>query len=534
MVRVSYRNRREGYLADRLTMYSMNYIFNESFSQSSLYKIILGEFNIDLDYIYDKCEENRISFESTFVKISKELFIKANPFIKNKIIYKFIHNLGLEINTLIDQIQTNIKEFIPVDDVMVDDNIERSYQIIKNRFHQTLLNYERNSDNGSHDFNSIEFKLLRIIDDFYFNHMESLSFLLPFVTDTFNNVIKNCYRIEFNKSNKIFNNFLNDSSSYSRRINNTYTTNTSLNSFILNSITSETSTYITDYNRINSFNNTQPEYDFIQNFKKLLPKKESINKNTPGVKILNKSLKIIRKFFPKEKLNLFLKEIEVIIPGEFFNWGFKLRSRKDLIRYSESLENFSINWDLYIYHKKLDERIARSCITFPGSPILDQVLSVYLMIQSGKEIEILKNSGFFDKNSVLFKSIISPMLEQNKNIIEDNFTLDGTNRYQNLLRSNFLRRSISEVEIKNLIKTWLKDYFFKLGMDPELWNYSTNLDVSFEEAIDYEAFQLFDVKVFDKWVKPFKWSKDCFRFKNLLLLENNILNQNHKVSVIKL
>ena len=33
-------------------------------------------------------------------------------------------------------------------------------QIIKNRFHETLLNYERNSDNGSHDFNSIEFKLL--------------------------------------------------------------------------------------------------------------------------------------------------------------------------------------------------------------------------------------------------------------------------------------------------------------------------------------------------------------------------------------
>ena len=61
-----------------------------------------------------------------------------------------------------------------------------------------------------------------------------------------------------------------------------------------------------------------------------------------------------------------------------------------------------------------------------------------------------------------------------------------------------------------------------------------NLDVSFEEAIDYEAFQLFDVKVFDKWVKPFKWNKDYFRFKNLLLLENNILNQNHKVSVIKL
>ena len=70
-------------------------------------------------------------------------------------IYKFIHNLGLAINTLINQIQSNIKEFIPVDDVMDDDNIERSYQIIKNRFHETLLNYERNSDNGSHDFNSI-------------------------------------------------------------------------------------------------------------------------------------------------------------------------------------------------------------------------------------------------------------------------------------------------------------------------------------------------------------------------------------------
>jgi hypothetical protein len=46
----------EGYLADPLTMYSIDHIFSETFSMSMFHKLVFGEYNLDLDYVYDKCE----------------------------------------------------------------------------------------------------------------------------------------------------------------------------------------------------------------------------------------------------------------------------------------------------------------------------------------------------------------------------------------------------------------------------------------------------------------------------------------------
>jgi hypothetical protein len=375
---------------------------------------------------------------------------------------------------------------------------------------------------------------LRIIDDFYFNHQDTFNKILPFVTDTFNNVIKNCYRIEFNKSSKALDGFIQN-----YRTTNTisaYNSLTQQTGRYYNTIPNQTSTYDTSTNLtyvvstptsnssiIDRYFNSDPEGLVLRTFKKTKPKKETITKKSPGVKVLNKSLKIIRKFFPKDKLNIFLKEIEVIFNGELFDWGFKLRKRKDLITYSDYLNSFSINWDLNIYIKNTDIQIARSCITFSGSPILDQVLSVYLMLKSGKEIEIIKNSGFFDKNQQLYKKLIEPILKENKvqspnGMIEDFNGSNESNGFQNIRRSVFLNRTISLVEINSIIRSWLRDYYIKLGLDSNLWDYCINLDVSFEEAVDYEAFNLFDVKVFDNLVKPFKWSKDYFRFKNQILL----------------
>ena len=40
---------REGYLADPLTMYSIDHIFGETFSMSMFHKLVFGEYNLDLD-----------------------------------------------------------------------------------------------------------------------------------------------------------------------------------------------------------------------------------------------------------------------------------------------------------------------------------------------------------------------------------------------------------------------------------------------------------------------------------------------------
>ena len=57
------------------------------------------------------------------------------------------------------------------------------------------------------------------------------------------------------------------------------------------------------------------------------------------------------------------------------------------------------------------------------------------------------------------------------------------------------------------------------GFDRTLYDYTTNLDVSFGEAVDYEAFSLFNITCFDYLVKPLTWKKDLFRFQNRILLD---------------
>ena len=68
---ITRRNNREGFLADPMTMYSVDYIFKESFSMSMFHKLVFGEYNIDLDYIYDKCEESNTRFDITLRKLSE-------------------------------------------------------------------------------------------------------------------------------------------------------------------------------------------------------------------------------------------------------------------------------------------------------------------------------------------------------------------------------------------------------------------------------------------------------------------------------
>ena len=264
---------------------------------------------------------------------------------------------------------------------------------------------------------------------------------------------------------------------------------------------------------------------------KLKHKEEKISKKTPGVRIMNKSLKVIRKFFSTSDFSDFLKCMEITVKGELFDYGFKLRQRKDLITYSKRIDNFSINWDLNIY-TKLGEKICRSCVTFKGSPILDQVLTAYLLIKANKEKEILINSGFFDKEYPYFSEILEPLVkslkeENNKNSGSFNFNLNydqnnltvNNDRYSNLRRNRYLENILQQAEIKTSINNWIRDYLFTNGFDRTLYEYTTNLDVSFGEAVSYEAFNLFNINCFDHLVKPLKWKKDLFRFKNKILLD---------------
>ncbi len=545
---------REGFLADPLTMYSIDNIFGEAFSMSMFHKLVLGEYNIDLDYIYDRCEESHFNFEKALKLVSDTLYDNSNIFIKNKLIYKYFHEVGLEISSLSRKVRDYLEELVDISDIDTA-NLSSNHitNIIKNRYKNTLDEYANFGNGESHDVDGYmdtpNFKLLRCIDDFLYNHLDVYRKLVPDISLSFNTVVKNTYRIRLAKSNRIFNSFLTSETSpiirntlyndTTRTTGSTITmisTPTSTPSYLQNTFTTNQTTSTTNTsNLINSagfgwedlLRSSDQYRSHIQLKEKAQPK---LNKKTPGVKILNKSLKIIRKFFQAKDLDDFLKCLEVTIPGERFNYGFRLRKRSDLITYSNSMRNFSINWDLNIYTKD-EQKVARACVTFKNSPILDQVLSAYLLIKSGKEDEILINSGFFDQEP-LYDTILKPLVnslkekDKAKKMDEDRLapifgqeTLDGSDRYQNMRRNRYLEHIRNQAEISTVISNWIRDYILPRGFDWNLYNYTTNLDVSFGEAVDYEAFNLFNITVFDYLVKPLTWKKDLFRFKNRILLE---------------
>ena len=545
-------NHREGFLADPMTMYSIDHIFSETFSMSMFHKLVFGEYNIDLDYIYDRCEESRMSFEGTMRKVSDILYQNSTPFQKNKLIYRYFHELGLEIKNLVNKVSDYLREVQDVDLIESIADGERNTALITNRIKaldKTTLDRYASQNLTTEYMETPDFKLLRIIDDFLYNHLEIYNKIKGDLSESFNNVVKNAYKKRLNRSILSMNKFLNTGVTQSGRTQIISTPTSSTNTYLSNfnnTFTNSTYTLINDNTTsyTSSFNEVHnPGWeDMLGVYRSnvtLKPKKvEKINKKTPGVKVLNKSLKIIRKFFPARDLEDFLKCIEIKVPGEMFTYGFKLRERQDLIRYSKNMSNFSISWDLNIY-TKLGEKIARSCITFKNSPILDQVLSVYLMIKSNNEKEILLNSGFFDREYPLFSNILDPLVKKLKEAkdkkaskdlhefrerigrIGENETLDGSDRYQNLRRNRYLEHILQQAEIKTSIGNWIRDYLFANGFDRTLYEYTTNLDVSWGEAIDYEAFNLFDITCFDHLVKPFVWKKDLFRYKNKILLEKN-------------
>ncbi len=529
-------------------MYSIDHIFSETFSMSMFHKLVFGEYNLDLDYVYDKCEESRMSFENTLRKISNTLYENSSPFQKNKLAYKYFHNLGSEIKSLTDKVTDILREVQDVDLIESLNNGEANTALLTNRIKaldRATLDRYASSNLTSEYMETTDFKLLRIIDDFLYNHLEVYNKLKGNLTESFNNVVTNEYRKRLEKSTKALSSFLGTNELKRRNSHvtmistpttgtssfyNTYYNATQVNStygvYSLFNDTTSNYNYI-EPNSANIINNADSDWEGIYRSRvRLKPKVVPINKKTPGVRILNKSLKIISKFFPSNQLMDFLKCIEVNVPGELFDYGFKLRERKDLITYSNRMSNFSINWDLNIY-TKLGEKIARSCITFKGSPILDQVLSVYLLIKANKEKEVLLNSGFFDREYPHFSNILEPLIKSFKDekvndtiIIERTQTLDGSDRYQNLRRNRYLEHLFQQSEIKNSISNWIRDYLFANGFDRTLYEYTTNTDVSFGEAVDYEAFKLFNINCFDYLVKPLTWKKDLFRFTNRILLED--------------
>lgn len=517
---VTRRDRREGFLADQMTMYSLNYIFQESFELSGTFvKMVLGDNRVDIDSLYDWCELNHVDLTNTLRKAAIKLYDKSSPYQKTIYFYKFIHDLGLELRDLISTVYNLLS------DEIMHSGSELTYENIIWAYMDKLDEYT-----GLDTFTQSEHNL-KIIDLFGMNTKDELKRLSGSVHDTFNNIIKNQYRVRLQEGMDALNSLRTGyidtpavwtgTTGTSSLINSTHTPSM-ITYNIHNSVdgTHALNTYTSSvfHNGISSVRylvdgwedllhpniGTQIRNTMLPNAKTL--KKEKLSKNTPGVRRLNKSLKVFRKYVPSKLATDFLRCLEITIPGELYNWSLQLKTRKDLVTYSDYLNNYAISFNLYVMTKN-NLKISRCCIVFNGCPILDEVLAIYMMIKTGREIDILNGSGFFDKDKTLFDMFVEPIL-QKKEIKTDAMvdligvydTLDGSN--PNRLQPEQIRHP---AEIKSRIRSWLVSYLSRYIPD-DIIEYTTNLDVSWDEAVDYEAFQLFNVNDFNHYVKPLTWS----------------------------
>jgi len=139
-------------------------------------------------------------------------------------------------------------------------------------------------------------------------------------------------------------------------------------------------------------------------------------------RIFNKSLDVLNKFLGVSKSKSFISGDGFKLEGNLYNYKLK-KLHNCLLEATKNINNNSIQYSLELYSKD-NNFLSNLCVTFPGSPILDQVLSVYLMIEANQEEELLKSSNFYNrKEEFLYKDeYLSNLKGFNSKVISDDNT----------------------------------------------------------------------------------------------------------------
>jgi hypothetical protein len=171
------------------------------------------------------------------------------------------------------------------------------------------------------------------------------------------------------------------------------------------------------------------------------------------------------------------------------------------------MDSFHIPYSLSI-HAKDGRYITKLCVIFPGCPILDQVLSLYLMIKSGKEIELLQTGNFYGDRGdayytdatfqkmfdIKFKTKPESILpsvrtdETDINVIGAFFSLSMGNGSEHLndalTRSNTIKKEI-EYRHPNLKQKVMDLLLYSTGLSHGVKEALQRQELSWDEMIDY-------------------------------------------------
>lgn len=222
-----------------------------------------------------------------------------------------------------------------------------------------------------------------------------------------------------------------------------------------------------------------------------LNKKEKITnkKQRKGaLKMLNKSIQTLSSFIGTKEVKSFISGDSFFINGNDFNYKVYKKENFKLIQHPNDTNSIHIPYNLDLYTKN-NEYLANMCITFPGSPILDQILSVYLMINSGQEKEVLNNSNFYKISSLCKEKYQELLNHTNVNSFALNLECWDREDKENINHNKYIN-----------FKNYLDKNIYQKTLNENIYRMIFKTEVTWDEAVDFYSFD-FSMNILDPFVK---------------------------------
>lgn len=127
-------------------------------------------------------------------------------------------------------------------------------------------------------------------------------------------------------------------------------------------------------------------------------------------KAIKRGLKTLEQYIDKEDVVLFNSGDGFVVEGGLFNYRFK-KSHTSLIEHTLDPISYHIPYDLIVMNKDNLE-LANLCIYFDETPIIDQVISAVLYLQSGNEKELIESGNFFNRTDAFHTDPIMKQIKQ--------------------------------------------------------------------------------------------------------------------------
>lgn len=220
--------------------------------------------------------------------------------------------------------------------------------------------------------------------------------------------------------------------------------------------------------------------------KNKITRKDKIEKKR-AKRMLNKSIQTTSTFIPKKDISCFISGGSFEMSGEKFNYKIQKKEQYKILQIKEQeTRSVHIPYNLDMYTKK-GEYLANLCITFKGCPIFDQILSVYLMLSSNQEKEMLDKCNFYKKSELFHTN------DDVKNFFEERSEgselaeaiREHIGSVSGLVHDNDNQSLIVRNQKKEQFKKHIDKILFRRLFEGPVYDMIFNRDVSWDELTDY-------------------------------------------------